>query len=114
LLTDRWRDPHHEVLRSENMMQPLIGGREKPLAGCAGYAAIGNDGFIGFVETPLFPDDLAEPDFLVLRVGNWPAMRRPVVSTTRVNDVDVEGRIVWLDGRRHELANLPQRLPIAL
>jgi hypothetical protein len=81
------------------------------LAGCSGYGALVNDGFVGIVETPLYEPDSPEPEFLVLRVGNWPTILRPIVPASLVEDVDTDGRMVWLRGRRHEIVGLPERLP---
>ena len=68
---------------------------------------------VGVVETPLFPPDAAEPDFLVVRVLQGSQTRRPVVSTALVESVDTERRAVCVRGQTHTLVRLPERLPIA-
>jgi hypothetical protein len=87
--------------------------RQMLLAGAAGYEVAASDGRLGVVETPLFPPDAAEPDFLLLRVGTWPRIRRPVVSVSLVEAIDTHERIVRIRGRRVEIASLSERLPIA-
>jgi hypothetical protein len=90
--------------------------KTEPLADCAGFVAMASDGVLGVVETPLFPQDAAEPDFLVLRVHDspgWPGTRRPIVSTALVLEIDPELRIVRLGGRIGEIVRLPERVPIA-
>lgn len=82
------------------------------LAFCAGFEVRANDGVLGIVETPLFPADVAEPDFLVVRVGDGARARRPVVSTAFVEAVDAQQRIVFVHGRTGHLARLPEHLPI--
>jgi hypothetical protein len=85
-----------------------------PLALCAGFEAVADDGPIGTVETPLFPADAAEPDFLVLRVGVWPRTHRPVVPAALVAEVDLDRRTMRFRGSRNELAGFPERLPVAI
>jgi hypothetical protein len=83
------------------------------LAGSAGFEAVARDGALGTVETPLFPPDAVEPDFLVLRVRGWAGVRRPIVSTALVEAVDAEQRVVRLAGLRDDIARLPEHVPIA-
>ena len=83
------------------------------LAGSAGFRAIARDGPLGAVETPLFPPDAREPDFLVLRTGSGLRVRRPIVSTALVEAVDADRRVVRLAGSRREIASLPEHVPIA-
>jgi hypothetical protein len=90
-----------------------IADRDTLLAFTFGYAVEADDGPVGVVETPLFPPDRSEPDFLVLRVGRLHP-RRPVVSAARVDDVDPTRRIVHIRGRRDEIADLPEHLPLAI
>jgi hypothetical protein len=80
------------------------------LAHAAGYAVVDDDGDVGTVETPLFPSDSREPDFLVLRVR----ARRPIVSCALVEDVDPAHRIVRLRGNRRDILRLPEHVPIAI
>jgi hypothetical protein len=88
--------------------------RRQLLGGTAGYRVTASDGWLGVVETPLFPPDAAEPDFLLLRVDGWPRTRRPVVSVSRVEAVDVHHGTVHIRGRREEIAALSEQLPIAI
>lgn len=71
------------------------------------------DGTVGLVETPLFPPDESEPDFLVLRVGRLHP-RRPIVSAALVEGVDPEAKVVYVRGRREEIQRLPEHLPLAI
>lgn len=84
------------------------------LAGSAGFGAIATDGVLGLVETPLFPPDAKEPDFLVLRVREASRIRRPVVSTSLVSEVDSGRRLVRLACSRKEILRLPDHVPIAV
>jgi hypothetical protein len=83
------------------------------LAGSAGFEAVAQDGTIGTVETPLFPPDAREPDFLVLRIRDWSGTRRPIVPAALVEGVDADRRVVHLAGSRREIARLPEHVPIA-
>jgi hypothetical protein len=83
------------------------------LALASGYRVEADDGPIAVVETPVFPPDAAEPDFLVLRVGRLHP-RRPIVSVAIVEHVDPEARVVRVRGRRGDIQRLPEHLPLAL
>jgi hypothetical protein len=83
------------------------------LASSAGFEVVASDGLLGVVETPLFPPDFAEPDFLVVRVTSGAETRRPVVSAALVHEVDAERRRVSVSGPKGLLARLPEHLPIA-
>ena len=83
------------------------------LAGSAGFEAVARDGALGTVETPLFPPDAREPDFLILCIRGWTGTRRPIVSTALVEAVDADRRVVRLAGSRREIARLPEHVPIA-
>jgi hypothetical protein len=83
------------------------------LAASAGFEVVGRDGAIGTVETPLFPPDTLEPDFLVLRVRGRAGTRRPIVSTALVEGIDADRRVVHLAGSQREIARLPEHVPIA-
>jgi hypothetical protein len=84
------------------------------LAASAGFRAVASDGPLGSVETPLFPPDAREPDFLVLRVYGWARTRRPIVSTALVEEVDAESRTIRLSGRRRDIERMPEHVPIAI
>jgi hypothetical protein len=83
------------------------------LAASAGFAAVASDGVLGTVETPLFPPDAREPDFLVLRIRVRSRTRRPIVSTALVEDVDPDRRVVRLGLSHTDVAGLPEHVPIA-
>jgi hypothetical protein len=82
------------------------------LAFSGGFEVRASDGVLGVVETPLFPADVAEPDFLVVRVCDGGDARRPVVSAAFVEAVDAERRIVFVHGETALLARLPEHLPV--
>ncbi len=83
------------------------------LAFTCGFAVEAEDGPVGVVETPLFPPDRSEPDFLVLRVGRI-LPRRPVIHAALVEGVDPKRRVVRIHGRRAEIAHVPEHLPLAM
>ena len=58
------------------------------LAHCSGFRFEATDGLVGEVETPLFPPDAAEPDFLVVRTSGRARVCRPVVATALVERID--------------------------
>ena len=82
------------------------------LAGCHGYLVAASDGLLGEVETPVFPPDSREPDYLVVRVGSEGRSRLPVISIALVQEVNPDRRLVRIRGTREELAGLPENLPI--
>jgi hypothetical protein len=84
------------------------------LAFCSGYSVEASDGRVGEVETPLFPPDRSEPDYLIVRAGSPLRGRRPVVATIFVEEVDPARRLVCVRGTRDEIANLPEHLPLAI
>jgi hypothetical protein len=88
-------------------------GREA-LASCNGYLVEASDGEVGEVETPLFPPDRSEPDFLVLRVHGRLRVRRPVVATALVGEVDSRRRVVRVHGTKGQIEGLPEHLPLAI
>lgn len=88
--------------------------RHRALGTCHGYLVAASDGLLGEVETPIFPPDAAEPDYLVVRVGGRERGRRPVIPTTLVAEVNPGRRLVWVRGTLQELARLPEHLPIAV
>jgi hypothetical protein len=85
------------------------------LARCHGFLALAADGELGEIQTPLFPPDWREPDYLIVRAAG-PAnkrRRRPVISVSLVEDVDEEQRTVYLRGTVRQLAHMPEALPLA-
>jgi hypothetical protein len=78
-----------------------------------GFTVEADDGPAGIVETPLFPPDATEPDFLVLRIGRL-SPRRPIVSTALVEHIDPHARTVRVRGSRADIERLPERLPLAI
>jgi hypothetical protein len=87
-------------------------GRES-LASCNDYLVEGIDGHVGKVETPLFPPDGSEPDYLVLRVAVPSGVLRPVVTTALVESVDQRQRLVRLRVTKKLVSLLPEHLPLA-
>ena len=83
------------------------------LARAGGFVIEAEDGTVGLVETPLFPPDETEPDFLVLRVGRLHP-RRPIVSAALVEAVDPNAKVVYVRGRREDIRRLPEHLPLAI
>jgi hypothetical protein len=67
----------------------------------------------GAVETPLFPADSAEPDYLIVRLASRVRRALPIVPVALVESVDVEREVVYVAATRHELAAFPQHLPVA-
>jgi hypothetical protein len=90
------------------------GNRLRALGSCTGFRVETADGVVGRVETPLFPPDAVAPDYLVIRADGRGRVRRPVVPTALVERVDPVRRVVVIRGRRHEIANLAEHLPLAL
>jgi hypothetical protein len=83
------------------------------LASCNDYLVEATDGQVGTVETPLFPPEGSEADYLVLRVAGSSRARRRVVTTALVRDVDPTRRLVRLRVTKAELERLPEDLPLA-
>jgi hypothetical protein len=91
---------------------PVAREREA-LASCNDYLVDAIDGPVGEIETPLFPPDGSEPDYLVLRINGPTGVRRPVVTTALVEVVDSRQRLVRLHLTRREIESLPEDLPLA-
>jgi hypothetical protein len=95
-------------------MRRFLAVREREaLASCNDYLVDAIDGPVGEVETPLFPPNGSEPDYLLLRVDGPKGVRRPVVTTALVEEVDAEQRLVRLQLTRDQIAVLPEDLPLA-
>jgi hypothetical protein len=94
-------------------MGALADAKWEALASCSGFSVQASDGRVGEVETPLFPPDRSEPDYLVVRAAGPLRGRRRVVATLFVEEVDPARRLVCLRGTRDEIANLPEHLPLA-
>ena len=84
------------------------------MASSNGYSVEASDGHVGGVETPLFPPDRPEPDYLVLRVGGSLRTRRPVLATALVERVDSRRRLIRVRGTRGQIQSLPEHLPLAV
>lgn len=84
------------------------------LARCHGFLALAADGQFGEIETPLFPPDWREPDYLIVKVTvpGSRRPRRPVIPVSLVEDVDDERRTVHLRGAVKQLAHMPEALPL--
>ena len=91
---------------------PAVREREA-LASCNDYLVDALDGRVGEVETPLFPPDGSEPDYLVLRINGPSGLRRPVVTTALVERVDSRRRLVRLHLTKEQIKSLPEDLPLA-
>lgn len=74
---------------------------------CHGFAVVGADGPIGSVETPLFPPDCSDPDFLVVRVRAGGRARLLMVPTGLVERVDPSAGIVQMKRTRDDILALP-------
>jgi hypothetical protein len=92
----------------------LAAGERGALASCNGYLVQASDGQVEAVETPLFPPDRSEPDYLVLRVGGPLGGRRPVLATVLVEEVDSHGRLIRVRGTKGQIESLPEHLPLAI
>jgi hypothetical protein len=92
----------------------LAVGERESLASCNGYVVQASDGRVGEVETPLFPPDRSEPDYLVLRIGGHLGIRHPVLATTLVEEVDSRRRVIRVSGTKGQIEKLPEHLPLAL
>ncbi len=84
------------------------------LGRCHGYLAVANDGPVGTVETPLFPPDVDEPDYIVVRIQQGLRSRLPVVTAALVERVDPLRRLVYLRASGVEVAGQPEHLPLAI
>jgi hypothetical protein len=73
---------------------------------------IASDGLCGFVETPLFPPDGREPDFVVVRMSGSARARFPIVPVALVEAVDPRAETVVVGLTRAEVGRLPETLPL--
>jgi hypothetical protein len=77
-----------------------------------GFVVVGTDGPLGVVETPLFPPNADEPDYLVVRRQRRIRTRHPVVHVSLVREV---GRgVVSLRASSEQVDRLPESLPLAI
>ena len=83
------------------------------LARSHGFSVRAEDGVVGEVETPLFPPDGDEADYLVVRVTDDATVRLPIVPAGLVVAVDATRRVVCVAGRRADITGRPERLPFA-
>jgi hypothetical protein len=88
-------------------------GLHESLRSCHGFLAVGEDGIVGRVETPVFPPDAAVPDYLVIRGSGGTERPRVFVASTLVSGVDQALREVYLAATVGEVLALPDRLPLA-
>lgn len=98
----------------KSVKRSLAAREREALASCNGYFVEAGDGQVGEVETPLFPPDRSEPDYLVLRVGGALGVRRPVLPTALVEEVDPRRRLIRVRGTKGQIENLPEHLPLAI
>jgi hypothetical protein len=82
---------------------------------CHGYDVLGRDGPVGVVETPLFPPDCHDPDYLVVRVHTKGRLfpRFPLVPASLVAEVREEEGWIRVDATRVAVERLPDRVPLA-
>jgi hypothetical protein len=95
------------------MVRSTAGRKRDALASCNDYLVEASDGHVGTVETPLFPPEGSEADYLVIRVAGSSRGRRRVVTTALVKDVDPKRRLIRLRVTKDELERLPEDLPLA-
>lgn len=95
------------------MVRSTPGRKRDALASCNDYLVEASDGEVGTVETPLFPPEGSEADYLVVRVAGSSRPRRRVVTTALVKEVDPKRRLVRLRVTKAELERLPEDLPLA-
>lgn len=79
---------------------------------CHGFLVVAADGPCGSIETPLFPPDCNDPDFLVVRVSGRAGPRRVIVPTGLVQRIDSDAETVLVSGTGAELGRLPEMLPL--
>jgi hypothetical protein len=86
------------------------------LARSAGFVMTADDGRVGEIETPLFPGDDVEPDYLVVRTRLRGRLmpRFPVVPVCLVTRCDVTRRSVRVRGPAATIRSLPETLPLAI
>ena len=92
----------------------LLASEREALASCNGYVVEASDGRVGAVETPLFPPDRSQPDYLVLRTDGAVGVRHPVLATALVEEVDSRRRLIRVRGSKEQIQNLPEHLPLAI
>jgi hypothetical protein len=85
-----------------------------PLSRCHGYLVIARDGLCGAVDTPIFPPDGGEPDYIVIRTGGRVHPRFPIVAAALVDGVDPHRELVYLDLDKDEVGQMPEHLPLAI
>jgi hypothetical protein len=95
------------------MVRSTPARKRDALASCNDYLVEATDGEVGTVETPLFPPEGSDADYLVLRVAGFSEARRRVVPAALVKDVDSRRRLVRLRVTKAELDRLPEDLPVA-
>lgn len=100
--------------RGDRRKPSLSESDREALVSCSDFVVEASDGRVGKVEQPIFPPDRSEPDYLVLRAGGLLSLRRPLVATELIEDVDIRGRRIRVRGTRAEIESLPQRLPLAI
>jgi hypothetical protein len=76
---------------------------------CHGFTLVGTDGPIGFVETPLFPPDCTDPDFLLVRLRS--SGTRRLVPTGHIETIDPSAQIVHVDQTRADVLAFPDLGP---
>jgi hypothetical protein len=95
--------------------RPLADSEWEALASCNGYSVETSDRqVVGEIETPLFPPDGSEPDYLVLRISGVLRVRHPVLATAIVEEVDPRRRLVRVACTKGQIEGMPEHLPLAI
>ena len=89
----------------------LVRGVADPLGQAHGFSVVAVDGPCGAVQTPVFPPNTRDPDFVVVRVPGPPARYR-LVPAAAVLEVDRGRELVRLGLTRAQVARLSERLPL--
>jgi hypothetical protein len=105
-LTVSWRRGDREPSLSDSEREALTSS--------SGFVVEASDGRVGEIELPIFPPDLSEPDYLLLRPEGLLSLRRPLVATELIDQVDVRGRRICVRGSRAQIESLPYRVPLAI
>jgi hypothetical protein len=95
-------------------MSPATADGRHALARSRGFLAIASDGHLGQIEMTLAPPEREEADYLVVLTRRFLRFRHPVVSAELVEEIDPDRRLVYLRGRVDQLAEFPERLPLAI
>jgi hypothetical protein len=65
------------------------------------------------VETPIFPPDGGEPDYVVVRTDGRAGPRYPIIAAVLVGAVDPNRELIYVDLDKEEVGRMPEQLPLA-